>query len=76
MPADTASEIGGNIRAQMGRQRISMAELARRTGINRTTLAHRIDVGGVTAGNLVDIADALDIEPSDLLPPRTVRASA
>lgn len=69
MPAGTkASEIGQTIRAEMGRRRVSMVELGRRTGIPRTTLAYQIDFGQVTAANLVAIAAALDIAPADLLP--------
>jgi lambda repressor-like predicted transcriptional regulator len=69
MPADTiADELGLNIRAEMGRQRLSMAELSRRTGVSRTTLAYQIDVSGISASNLVLIAQALGLQPADLLP--------
>ena len=72
MPTDNIpAGVGSNIRAEMGRQRISMSELARRTRISRTTLAHQIDVSRVTVDTLVLIAHALSIEPSDLLPSPT-----
>lgn len=63
-----ANNVGLNIRAEMGRQRVSMSELGRRTGIPRSTLAHQMDVSAVTVGNLVLIAQALSVDPSDLLP--------
>lgn len=66
-PNVTASDIGGNIRAAMGRNRVSMAELSRRTGISRTTLIHQIDVSRVTVDNLISIAKALDVATSELL---------
>ena len=63
----TAADIGSNIRAEMGRARVSMSELARRTGISRTTLIHQIDVSRVTADNLILIAKALNVPAVDLL---------
>lgn len=76
MPADsTASAVGQNIRAEMGRRRVSMVELGRRTGIPRTTLAHQIDVSRITVDNLVAIAKALDVDAADFLPD-TAKASA
>jgi transcriptional regulator with XRE-family HTH domain len=68
MPAEaTATEIGQNIRAEMGRRRINMSELSRRTGISRTTLLHQIDVTRVTVDNLVLIAQALDLPIGELV---------
>jgi hypothetical protein len=51
----------------MGRTKTSMAELARRTGIGRTTLAYQVDHDALTVGNLLLIARALGTEPSALL---------
>jgi len=64
-----ADETGSNIRAEMGRKRVNMSELARRTGISRGTLWGQINGGTVTVDNLVLIADALGVASSDLLPP-------
>lgn len=63
-----ADHVGGNVRAEMGRQRITMVELARRTGISRGTLQGQINGGTLTVDNLVLIANALALEPADLLP--------
>lgn len=68
MPAETtAAEVGQNIRAEMGRRRINMSELSRRTGISRTTLMHQIDVTRVTVDNLIAIAKVLDVSVTDVL---------
>jgi lambda repressor-like predicted transcriptional regulator len=76
VPTDQiANSVGQNIRAEMGRQRVSMSELARRTGRSRTTLSHQIDISAVTVDNLVLIAQALAIDPSDFLPTATQVAS-
>lgn len=63
-----ASGVGDNIRAEMGRRRVSMVELARRTGVARSTLATQINDGRMTVANLMAIASALDVQASDLLP--------
>lgn len=77
MPTDmTATQVGLNIRAEMGRRRISMVELHRRTGIARSTLAHQIDVSRVTVDTLVAIAKALDVDVNVLLPADDTEASA
>jgi transcriptional regulator with XRE-family HTH domain len=69
MPANSPADVvGPNIRAEMGRRRISMLELSRRTGVNRTTLAEQIDTAGVRVNTLVLIAQALGVKLSDLLP--------
>jgi transcriptional regulator with XRE-family HTH domain len=62
------TDLGGTIRAEMGRQRISMLELARRTGVPRTTLAFQIDNHKLSVANLVAIAKALNLNAADLLP--------
>jgi len=57
-----------NIRAEMGRQRVSMAELSRRTKMPRTTLTHQIDTGTITVETLGLVAAALELDPAELLP--------
>lgn len=60
-------DIGAAVRAEMGRQRVTMVELARRTGIARSTLANQINLDTLTVHNLVLIARALDVKASDLI---------
>lgn len=61
MPTATTVDVGAGIRAEMGRQRISMVELSRRTDIPRSTLAHQINSSNLTVNNLILIAEALGI---------------
>jgi len=61
MQATTNPDIGAAIRAEMGRQRISMVELAKRVGVSRTTLAYQINGNSLTAKNLIAVAAALDV---------------
>ena len=68
MPTETLkSDVGAAVRAEMGRQRVSMVELSRRTGVARTTLAHQINTDSLSLSNFVAIAAALGVKPSDLL---------
>lgn len=67
MPSSLARYLGDNIRAEMGRRRINMTELSRRTGIARSTLHHQINIGAVSAPALVQIARALDVDINDLI---------
>lgn len=69
MPTDTTlkSDVGAAVRAEMGRQRVTMVELSRRTGVARTTLAHQINISTLTVQNLMLIAQALNITASELL---------
>lgn len=68
MPANpSADEVGSNIRAEMGRRRVNMSELARRTKIPRGTLWGQINGGTVTVENLLLIAGALGVEACALL---------
>lgn len=68
MPTTTLkSDVGAAVRAEMGRQRITMVELSRRTGVARSTLAHQINSDSLSLSNFVAIAAALDVKASDLL---------
>lgn len=60
----------------MGKRRLTMVELANRTKIPRTTLAHQINKGTLTVATLLRIAQALDVEPAVLLPDVPSKASA
>jgi len=76
MPADPiANTVGLNIRAEMGRQKMSLKKLAETIGVPRSSLTHQIDVSRVTVDNLVLIARALKVEVSDLLPEQIEAAS-
>lgn len=69
MPPDPiANTVGLNIRAEMGRQKMSLKKLSEAIGVPRSSLAHQLDVSRVTVDNLVLIAHALKVEVSDLLP--------
>jgi DNA-binding Xre family transcriptional regulator len=66
--------VAEEIRVLLARKRISAAELARRTGIKQSTMSRRMT--GETAFDMDDlelIADALDVEVTDLMP-KQVRA--
>lgn len=68
MPTDTLkSDVGASVRAEMGRQRITMVELSRRTGVPRSTLAHQINSDSLSLSNFVAIAAALGVKAADLL---------
>lgn len=68
MPNETARDVGAEIRAEMGRQRLTMSALADLTGIPRSTLAHQINTGRLTVHSLTEIAEALGKEPSHFWP--------
>jgi transcriptional regulator with XRE-family HTH domain len=44
-----------------------MVELARRTGIPRSTLAYQINVSALSVNNLLAIASSLGVPAADLL---------
>lgn len=67
MPATTAVDVGQEVRAEMGRQRISMLELSRRTEIPRTTLAHQINTSNMSVKTLVAVAAALEVTVGALI---------
>jgi len=62
----TVQSVGAAVRAEMGRQRVTMVALARRTGIPRSTLAHQINLSTLTVNNLILIAGSLGVDPGDL----------
>jgi transcriptional regulator with XRE-family HTH domain len=67
MPTESPRNLGAEIRAEMGRQRISMLRLSTLTGIPRTTLADQINGGRITVDTLAAIAAALHVTASSLL---------
>jgi transcriptional regulator with XRE-family HTH domain len=61
-------DIPAEIRAEMGRQRLTMIGLSDYTGIPRTTLAEQINGNTrITVDNLVKIAKALGVDPSTFI---------
>ena len=67
MTTQTLPNVGSAVRAEMGRQQITMVELARRSGIPRSTLQHQINLSALTVNNLLLIAKSLNVAPADLL---------
>ena len=68
MPTEARiSDVGEEVRAEMGRQRVSMIELARRTEISRSTLANQVNTNTLTVNNLLLIADALGVTVASLV---------
>lgn len=67
MTTQTRPDVGASVRAEMGRQRVTMLELARRTGIPRTTLAHQVNRSTLSVNNLLLIAESLDVGIRELL---------
>lgn len=66
--ATTERDPGAEIRAHMGRQRITMLALSDLTGIPRATLTNQINgPGRITVDNLIKIAKALGVEARTLL---------
>lgn len=61
------NDVGTAVRAEMGRQRVTMVELSRRTGVARSTLAYQINEGTLTVSSLLLIAVALGVPASELL---------
>lgn len=61
-------EILAEIRAEMGRKRVGVGELSRRTGIPQTRLHRRFHRGvPLSTDELVAIAKALDTTASEIL---------
>jgi hypothetical protein len=67
MTTQTIPDVGAAVRAEMGRQRVNMLELARRTGIPRTTLADQVNRSNLTVNNFVLITRSLGVAAGDLL---------
>ncbi len=67
MTTQARPDVGAAVRAEMGRQRVTMLELARRTGIPRTTLAHQVNRSTLSVNNLLLIAESLDVGIRELL---------
>lgn len=64
----TTSEIASNIRAELGRKRISQRELARQLGISPTAMHMRLrGETRIPSDELVQIAQLLELDPAELL---------
>ena len=65
------------IRVQMARERISVADLARSTGLPYETLRRRVHgVEAITIDDLIIIADALELDAPALLGAALLRRAA
>jgi len=71
--------LGGKIRHERVKLEINQDELARRVGLSRTSITN-VELGrqGLAVHQLFEFADALGVEPCDLLPekPSPVPAEA
>lgn len=66
---DLSDLVAEEIRALMGRRRISGAELARRLGVSQMWVSYRLNgKQAIDLNDLARIARVLRVEPSDLLP--------
>ena len=75
--ATNATTTAGKIRQQMEAADRSLKWTAERSGIAASTLARRLKgIGDFTVPEVARIAAALDIAPSDLLPPEFAKAAA
>lgn len=54
----------------MGRNRVSMLQLSKATGIPRSTLAYQINANVLSVNNLIRIADALAVTVAELISER------
>lgn|GEM_PF-4171627 len=69
-------EFGANVQERMAASGITLWGLSRKTGIPYSTLARKITEGTrVTVVDVVIIARALNVEPSDLLPSTVAHAA-
>lgn len=63
--------VGERIHTVMWRERVSQADLASVIGVSQSTLSKKLrGKVPITVGELVAIAEALGVEPGDLLPRR------
>lgn len=66
-----AVRVGERIHTVMWRERVSQADLASVIGVSQSTLSKKLrGKVPITVGELVAIAEALGVEPGDLLPKR------
>lgn len=71
MPTSLNDSVAAEIRAELGRQRISSAELARRLGRSDAWVSYRLSSRhALSTDDLERIADALDVSVHCFLPAR------
>lgn len=77
MARSLQEHVAEEIRAEMGRQRVSGAELARRLGVSDAWISHRLSRPyRLSVGDVEAIASLLDRPASTFFPPAPARASA
>jgi transcriptional regulator with XRE-family HTH domain len=68
-PRTLSEEVAEEIRAQLGRKRISQAELARKLGVSGTWVSYRLaGKQPIDLNDLAGIAATLDVAVADLIP--------
>lgn len=74
---NAAVRVGERIHTVMWRERVSQADLASVIGVSQSTLSKKLRGRvPITVAELVAIAEALGVEPGDLLPRRARVAAA
>lgn len=65
------ASLGGNIRRERARLEMNQGDLARKVGLSRTSVTN-VELGrqGLAVHQLFEFADALGVEPCELLPAR------
>lgn len=79
MRSELSTRIAAEVRAEMGRQGISSAALARKLGVSEAWTSRRLSINGDQTMDLDDlprIADALGVRIGNLLPREAVRSTA
>lgn len=67
---DVTDGTAAQVRATLAAKRVNRKQLAATTGISYRTLCRRLDGDGeFTLSELFEIAGAIGVRPSDLLPP-------
>lgn len=70
-------QIAGEVRAHIARQQLTIAEVATRAGMKRSTLAAKLKGDyGFTVAELVAVARVLDVEAADLIALATIEAAS
>ena len=62
------NEVAERVRAAQFAAGITIYELAKRTGISRSTLTYQLHGGKLTVDTLVRCAAALEVTPAELIP--------
>jgi len=75
MSINLNSIVAGNIRAESARRRLTMSDVADRSGLSRATVSRGFQGNGVTLETLSRIAMAIGVTVADLLVEPDARAA-